>query len=53
MLDSGTTFNYLPTSAFLAVLKTLTAHMRGKEVVSVPGPDPTVRRTIPEPSVPF
>ena len=43
VLDSGTTFTYLPTDAFLAFKETVTAYALEHGLKSVKGPDPKVR----------
>ena len=43
MLDSGTTFTYLPTDAFLSFKETVTAFALEHGLKTVKGPDPKVR----------
>ena len=43
VLDSGTTFSYLPTEAYQGFLQLLEAHVKAKGLQRVAGPDPRVR----------
>lgn len=40
VLDSGTTFSYLPTKAFRLFAETVSSHAIARGLFSVPGPDP-------------
>lgn len=43
VLDSGTTFSYLPTEAYQGFLQLLEAYIKAKGLQRVAGPDPRVR----------
>lgn len=43
VLDSGTTFTYLPTDAFKAMAKAVGDYVEKKGLQSTPGADPQVR----------
>lgn len=46
MLDSGTTFNYLPRPAFRALLQALNRALQGSQLVQVSGADPSVSKEL-------
>lgn len=43
VMDSGTTFIYLPTAAFTAFHSALASALTGRNMSLVPGPDPTIK----------
>ena len=42
VLDSGTTFTYLPSAAFQAFAAAVERHALARGLYKVPGPDPSV-----------